>query len=206
MRNRRRWLLVPRWLRFVIGCALVIPAARAAAYPCGLVAQALKEGGGAGECSGYCSPGYQCQVTYGSGSAVGSGGGAEIDCGCVLVATSTPTHTPTRTPTETPTETPTPTPTFTPTPTVTDTPTPTKLPIGSECGDPSVCASGNCEDKVCCDRPCDGPEEACNRPGFEGRCTRLSPTPAVSGTAAVLLAIALGSLGALMLARRRRGA
>jgi hypothetical protein len=191
--------------------AAALPASAEPVAPCGVVENSQTEGGGAGLCDGVCAPGFDCQPA--APAAIGSGGGATFECECVPL----PTNTPTRTPTRTPTETPTPTPTLTPTPTPTSTPSPTptftltptvtpttKLPIGSECRDPTDCASGNCEDDVCCDRPCDGPEEACDRPGFVGRCTRLSPTPALSPMAALLLAGALGSLGALVLARRRR--
>lgn len=42
------------------------------------------------------------------------------------------------------------------------------LPLGAACGAPTECASGNCADGVCCDRPCD---EACDAQcGGDGLC------------------------------------
>jgi hypothetical protein len=57
------------------------------------------------------------------------------------------------------------------------------------------CLSMICEDGVCCDRVCDGPDEICDLPGREGTCLSLqtAPAPALSGMAKVL------ALGVLLL-------
>jgi hypothetical protein len=58
-----------------------------------------------------------------------------------------------------------------------------------------------CVDGVCCDTPCDGPDEICNVPGREGTCLSLhaAPAPVLSDTAkfvalGVLLLIAAAGL------------
>lgn len=173
---------------------LVLPRIGEAGVPCESDALAGQGGGAGDSCFGECPPGFDCQAVE---AGAGTGGGAAygpIDCECVLLPTHTPTGTPTRTPTLTPTPTSTLTPTATPTP---------KLPDGATCSDPADCLSGNCEDDVCCEREC-GPDEACNRVGMEGRCTRLSTTPVASRTGVVVLAVLLASFGVVVLARRAR--
>ena len=102
-----------------------------------------------------------------------------------------------------PTPTPTETPTSTPTATATATATSTGIPNGGSCVDPADCMSGNCEDDVCCDTACDGPQESCNLPGNEGVCTAFAAAaPAASHGGLLLLVAALGIVAALTLWRR----
>ncbi len=51
---------------------------------------------------------------------------------------------------------------------------------GETCVQPSECASGFCEQGVCCHTACDGLKSACNQPGLEGTCTRREVAPALS--------------------------
>ncbi len=45
---------------------------------------------------------------------------------------------------------------------------------GESCSDDLECLSGFCADGVCCDYACGSPCEACNLPGSEGTCTRVT--------------------------------
>lgn len=135
------------------------------------------------------------------------------------LAVPQPTDTPTPSPTETPTETPTSTPTgsstatatITNTPTVTSThtttQTATQTPLrdnGDPCTDPDECQSMNCVDGVCCNTPCDGPNEICNLPGREGEClpNTASPAPALSASAEILVLAVLLLIAGVRLRRR----
>jgi hypothetical protein len=110
--------------------------------------------------------------------------------------------------TATPTPTPTSTATPTPTPTVTNTAVPTGIAgLGQACTSPSECL-GNlfCVDGVCCNTPCDGPNEFCVAPGRVGLCSTLRTAPSGSwpgqtAAAGVLMTLAWFGLRAL----RRRG-
>ena len=135
-----------------------------------------------------CPPGSQCIPAVGI---------------CVVCPpTRTPTTTPTATQTFTPSATPTPTSSATPTPSVT--PTSTGMP-GTACTAPGECATGFCEDGVCCDRECDGPAEQCNVTG-DGTCTSISATaPLMSARASFFVVLLLASIGIVALARQRRG-
>ena len=195
-------------VRFAIASALVLVTATgagAAVSSCDFGASAgLQERGTLSCIDGICPMGYVCEPLVVSAGATARGP-ALPECGCFpAIATETPTATPTDTPTTTPTDTPTATPTLTPTETPTE--TPTRLPIGSACVDSTDCLSGNCADDVCCDRPCNGPGEACNRSGSEGHCTLVSPTPAASTSGILLLAAALAAVGIGALTRHRRTA
>ncbi len=79
-------------------------------------------------------------------------------------------------------------------------------PDGSSCTTPSQCASGFCEDGVCCDRPCTGPNESCDIPGREGTCLAVSPAPApvLSGAGLLIAALLLAGVGTIGLMRKRR--
>ncbi len=123
-------------------------------------------------------------------------------------ATPTVTDTPTHSPTATPTRTATPTSTVTATFTVTATATNTPLrDDGEPCSSPSQCQSMNCVDGVCCNTPCDGPDETCDLPGREGECLSVTaaPAPALSVAAelAALAALLLVAAARLRLRRRR---
>ncbi len=48
---------------------------------------------------------------------------------------------------------------------------------GQACSVHADCASDQCVDGVCCDRPCEGQCEACNEPGTEGTCTTVASGP-----------------------------
>lgn len=58
-------------------------------------------------------------------------------------------------------------------------------PLGSPCEPASecltdncgLCASGQCVDGYCCDRPCEGDCEACAEPGLKGECSAVVGTP-----------------------------
>jgi MYXO-CTERM domain-containing protein len=45
-----------------------------------------------------------------------------------------------------------------------------KRPLSAQCGANVQCESGNCVDGLCCDLPCDGQCQACDLPGFPGKC------------------------------------
>ncbi len=45
---------------------------------------------------------------------------------------------------------------------------------GQPCSDDLECLSGFCADGVCCDYACNSPCEACNLPGVEGTCSRVT--------------------------------
>jgi hypothetical protein len=116
-----------------------------------------------------------------------------------VLATPSPSITPTTTPTGTSTPTATATPTATPTPTGIEV-------AGQPCDSPVECR-GNlfCVDGVCCDSPCDGPNESCNLSNRAGVCTRPQIAPATSWPAQ---AFAVGALTLLawfgLRAMRRR--
>ncbi|MBI1818664.1 MAG: hypothetical protein HYR72_27080 [Deltaproteobacteria bacterium] len=63
--------------------------------------------------------------------------------------------------------------------------------IGQECGSGADCIPGLfCTDGVCCNQPCDGPNEACNLPQRRGRCTTIASVPTLSPSAQVFLVVA----------------
>ena len=123
----------------------------------------------------------------------GSGGAAAIFCPGTCVEAS-PTPTPTATSTPTPTDTATATPTA----------TPTFIGLGQSCSAPTECASGFCAQGVCCNEKCDGPLEACDRPGRVGTCSKAAPAPAVSTNGLVIVAVLLAGVGIFQLVQRRR--
>src|SRR5262245_13017387 len=59
---------------------------------------------------------------------------------------------------------------------------------GLPCTDDADCIFGNCEQDVCCDRPCNGTTETCNQPGSLGVCTAVLPAPALSWPGQILAA------------------
>jgi hypothetical protein len=101
-------------------------------------------------------------------------------------------------------------PTPTATPTVTSTPTATPTPTGGEpglpCTTPGQCESMFCVDGVCCNEPCDGPDEICDLPGREGTCVpeTAAPAPALSWAATLAALGVLLTIATLALRRRRR--
>ena len=104
-----------------------------------------------------------------------------------------PTATATPTITQTPTRTWTHTATNTATATSTATPTNTPLALGAACTLPSDCASSFCEDGLCCNRSCSGPDQICDRPDAQGICVQLTAAPAPSLSLAGL-ALALAAM------------
>ena len=63
----------------------------------------------------------------------------------------------------------------------------------------------NCVDGVCCDTPCDGPDEICNLPGREGTCLPVTTAPApLLSEWGKLIGIAVLLLIALVRIRIRR--
>jgi len=57
---------------------------------------------------------------------------------------------------------------------------------------------------VCCDTPCDAPNEACDLPNARGTCTKIpAPAPALSNTGLVLAGMILAAIGAWALLRLR---
>jgi hypothetical protein len=145
-----------------------------------------------------------------------------VDATCLgRLCAPNPTVTPTQTPTDTttvtvtPSTTPTATGTHTLTATSTQTPTPSptntvELPNGGSCSDPRQCRTDHCVDRVCCDAPCDAPNQRCNLRGLEGHCTALgaavAPAPLLShvGVLAALASLLAVAAAALLRARRRR--
>jgi hypothetical protein len=123
-------------------------------------------------------------------------------------STSTATSTnPPPPPTQTRTASSTGTATATASGTVTATPTSTPLrDNGDPCSSPSQCQSMNCVDGVCCDTPCDGPDETCNLPGREGTCVPITtaPAPTLSWPAVGVSVGGLILIAAAHLLRRRR--
>ena len=77
---------------------------------------------------------------------------------------------------------------------------------GQSCMDPMDCNSGNCVQDVCCDSPCDLPNQSCNVPGRAGECLTLAPAPApaLSGTGLLIGALLLAGVGTVGLIRKRR--
>jgi MYXO-CTERM domain-containing protein len=63
-----------------------------------------------------------------------------------------------------------------------------------------------CVDGVCCNEPCDGPDEICDLPGREGTCVpeTAAPAPTLSGTGKLAALGVLLTIAALGLWRRRR--
>lgn len=93
-------------------------------------------------------------------------------------------------------------PTSTPTPDL-PTATPTMIPPGSACEDQSDCDPSNfCVDDVCCESTCDGPEQSCDQPGFEGICRDATMAPASSGSGLLALVLALAAVGIFAVSRR----
>lgn len=80
-------------------------------------------------------------------------------------------------------------------------------PDGASCVDPADCTSGNCVDDVCCNTPCDQPNQVCDRPGQEGICLAVhpAPAPAMSGIGLLIASGVLAGLGGIGLLRRRSG-
>jgi hypothetical protein len=76
-------------------------------------------------------------------------------------------------------------------------------PPGTGCTDPSQCASGICEQGVCCTTECN-PPDSCAEPGFEGTCIHTAPAPALSGTGLLIAALLLAGVGTIGLVRNRR--
>ena len=72
-----------------------------------------------------------------------------------------------------------------PTATVTSTPTPNPTPQanGTPCLFDVECLSGFCTDGVCCAQRCDGANEVCAVPGFEGQCIGVAAVPDVHADA-----------------------
>lgn len=94
--------------------------------------------------------------------------------------------------------------TATPTPSDTATPTQTRVPQGGDCETPSECATDFCVDGVCCNTACDGPGEICNQDGSVGTCTQaVAPAPPLARDTLLLALLALASVGAVALLRRR---
>ena len=64
-----------------------------------------------------------------------------------------------------------------------------KRPNSASCYGDNQCISGNCVDGLCCELPCDGQCQACDLPGFPGKCLPVGsmsmhadPHPNASGT------------------------
>ena len=79
-------------------------------------------------------------------------------------------------------------------------------PDGASCSDPADCLSGNCVDDVCCNTPCDQPDQLCDQPGREGVCVTVqtAPAPALSGIGLLIAAVMLAALGGIGFLRGRR--
>lgn len=75
---------------------------------------------------------------------------------------------------------------------------------GQVCADPGECASGFCEQGVCCNEACNGTTETCNQPGSLGECSQVLPAPSLSWAGQFLSATLLTLLGWFGL-RRMRG-
>lgn len=83
---------------------------------------------------------------------------------------------------------------------------PTGDPNGSACMDAAECQSDSCVDGVCCDRPCDGPNQTCNLPGQVGQCADSpAPAPTTSRGGLALIALTLVAVAAVALLRRHTG-
>jgi hypothetical protein len=79
-------------------------------------------------------------------------------------------------------------------------------PDGASCNDPADCTSGNCVDDVCCNDPCNLPNQVCDQPGREGVCVTVqaAPAPALSGLGLLVAAAVLAALGGVGMLRQRR--
>ena len=77
---------------------------------------------------------------------------------------------------------------------------------GTPCSLATECDPMFCVDGVCCDSPCDGPNESCNQQGNEGTCLAIPPAPApvLSGTGLLIGALLLAIVGMYGLIRNRR--
>ena len=75
---------------------------------------------------------------------------------------------------------------------------------GESCMDPGICASGHCEQGVCCDTACNGTSRLCNQPGSLGVCTPVIPAPSLSWPGQFLAATLLTLIGWFGLRRMRR--
>src|SRR5262249_36378492 len=97
----------------------------------------------------------------------------------------------------------TPTSTATPTPTQTATTTATAFALGVTCTSNAQCASKFCApDGVCCDAPCNQPNQSCTLPGNIGLCTAQSAAvPAASDTGVMIVSLVLAMLGVANLRR-----
>lgn len=121
----------------------------------------------ASECSsGFCVGSVCCERACDASNEFCALSGHEGTCVAVALPTATPTLT------------------FTPTATV------TPQPIGARCASDQECASAFCADGVCCESRCQGPNQSCAVPGFDGQCLMLlpsatptdTPTPTATGT------------------------
>lgn len=103
----------------------------------------------------------------------------------------------------TPTPTLTPTSTATPTVTPTSTQTPTPLALGQACTSGTQCASTFCAlGGVCCNVPCNEPNQSCTLPGSVGLCRVLGGVaPAASHVGLMALSLGLAVLGIATLRR-----
>ncbi|MFP6685129.1 MAG: hypothetical protein VB934_10460, partial [Polyangiaceae bacterium] len=61
-----------------------------------------------------------------------------------------------------------------------------RLDVGTACVEDGECLSLHCEQKVCCDKTCDGACESCNRNDAIGSCTPLAPESEVESCAPYL--------------------
>jgi hypothetical protein len=75
---------------------------------------------------------------------------------------------------------------------------------GFPCLDPSECASGFCEQGVCCNQECNGTSRTCNQPTSLGECTSVLPAPTLSWPGQLIAASLLTLLGWFGLRRLRR--
>jgi len=71
--------------------------------------------------------------------------------------------------------------------------------------DPGNCESGLfCVDGVCCDSPCDSPDDQCDLPGLEGTCrAAVAPAPSASHTGLAIATILVAAIGVFAIRRRR---
>lgn len=78
--------------------------------------------------------------------------------------------------------------------------------MGTQCSPVPPNQVGFCVDEVCCDGPCDLPNQQCDLPGREGECVTLTPAPApaLSGGGLLAAALLLAAVGSIGLLRNRR--
>lgn len=75
---------------------------------------------------------------------------------------------------------------------------------GDPCNDPGQCASGFCEQGVCCATACNGTNQICNSQVAPGVCTPVLGAPTLSWTGQLLAATLLTLLGWFGVRRVRR--